>query len=177
MSSFVITETFNFRDNSLTYRQNISSPDSQYGFSNRGGEASTITGSDQITGSTGSYSVLDNRPVGGVYIWGPPPPYSNPNSPARRITQSPARYHHVHHHHQHNTHCQMSEESQSQNSSDCQVRRGRNKDNYENTSESQVNSDVAENSDASTITARKTKKRMDVLTVSIIFFSGDICIF
>lgn len=72
----------------------------------------------------------------------------------------------------------MNEEAQNQNSNDCQVRRGRiNKDNYENTSESQMNSDAAENSDASTITTRKTKKRMDVMTVceiDFIFFNKTI---
>lgn len=79
------------RDNSLTYQGAISSADSQYGFGNRSGE--NAMQSDQISGSTGSYSMLDNRPpIGGVYVWGPPPPYSDPNSPARRyLHQSPAR--------------------------------------------------------------------------------------
>lgn len=63
------------------------STDSQYGFSNRSSGDAT-----NPVSSTGSYSVLDNRPVGGVYVWGPPPPYSNPNSPARRPINSPARY-------------------------------------------------------------------------------------
>lgn len=70
----------------MSYQEGMSSADSQYGFSNRSGGDSTLPVS-----STGSYSVLDNRPVGGVYVWGPPPPYSNPNSPARRQVQSPAR--------------------------------------------------------------------------------------
>lgn len=70
----------------------MSSSDSQYGFSNRQGGDSTQTASDPVSGSAGSYSVLDNRPVGGVYVWGPPPPYSNPNSPARRPPfHSPSR--------------------------------------------------------------------------------------
>lgn len=111
--------------------------------------------------------MLENRPVGGVYVWGPPPPYSNPNSPARRPIQSPARYHHIHHVHQHN--CQMNEERSSQ-SSECPVRpvpRPRNKDNYENTSEGQISSDTQDNSDTSTVcTTRKVKKRVDVMTVS-----------
>lgn len=69
----------------------MSSADSQYGFSNRSGGENNLP--DPISGSTGSYSILDNRaPVGGVYVWGPPPPYSNPNSPARRPLHSPARY-------------------------------------------------------------------------------------
>lgn len=58
----------------------------------------------------------------------------------------------------------MNEESQSQ-SSDC-IRRARNKDNYENTSDGQMNSDNAESGE-SNVTTRKTKKRMDVLTVSV----------
>lgn len=79
----------------MGYRGNVSSPDSQYGFSNRtGGDSGMLPNpiSDPMGGSTGSYSMLDNRPVGGVYVWGPPPPYSNPNSPARRPIHSPARY-------------------------------------------------------------------------------------
>lgn len=78
------------RENSLTYQGASSSADSQYGFSNRSGGDSNVA-NDQASGSTGSYSMLDNRPVGGVYVWGPPPPYSNPNSPARMTMNSPAR--------------------------------------------------------------------------------------
>ncbi|XP_065172782.1 uncharacterized protein, partial [Atheta coriaria] len=95
------------RDNSLTYQGIASSADSQYGFTNRD-DGNPVS-------STGSYSVLDRNPPG-VYVWGPPPPYSNPNSPARRgLHASPARYHHVHqhahahHHHAHENHCQMNE--------------------------------------------------------------------
>lgn len=81
---------FIYRENSLTYQGATSSADSQYGFSNRSGGDSNVA-NDQTSGSTGSYSMLDNRPVGGVYVWGPPPPYSNPNSPARIAINSPAR--------------------------------------------------------------------------------------
>lgn len=49
--------------------------DSQYGFSNDTSNLTNCTsGSNQ-----NSYSV-----IGGPYIWGPPPPYSNPKSPVRR---------------------------------------------------------------------------------------------
>ncbi|CAH1117348.1 unnamed protein product [Phaedon cochleariae] len=132
------------RDNSLTYQGNTSSADSQYGFGNRTSAPNNLH--DQTTGSTGSYSVLDNRPpVGGVYVWGPPPPYSDPNSPARRpVHQSPGRYHHaaphLHHHpHTHESHCQMSD---SVGAGVSPLRAGTrrparplfsNKDNYENT--------------------------------------------
>ncbi|XP_017772507.1 PREDICTED: uncharacterized protein LOC108559667 isoform X2 [Nicrophorus vespilloides] len=146
----------NQRD-SLSY-QGISSADSQYGFSNRGGEPNVPVS------STGSYSVLDNRPVGGVYVWGPPPPYSNPNSPARR--QLPNRYHH-HHMHPHDNHCQMNEENQR---GDFQ-RRSRHKDNYENTVEAEVQQvENSENTDTSscervvthTLPVRKMKKMQTV---------------
>lgn len=80
-----------YRDNSLTYQGAMSSADSQYGFSSRPTAENNLQ--DPMSGSTGSYSILDNRPpVSGVYVWGPPPPYSNPNSPARRPMQSPGRY-------------------------------------------------------------------------------------
>ena len=161
------------RDNSLTY-QGTSSADSQYGFTNRSGGENVLQG-DPNTGSTGSYSVLDNRPpIGGVYVWGPPPPYSNPNSPARRPLQSPARYHHIHHHlHGHESHCQMSEEAQFRGS-----RRARmhcNKDNYENTTEAEVQqvNDNGESTDSSscvdrishTLPVRKMKKKNDMASV------------
>ncbi|XP_030756895.1 uncharacterized protein LOC115882790 isoform X2 [Sitophilus oryzae] len=157
------------RDNSLTYQGAASSADSQYGFSNRSGD--NPIQSDQISGSTGSYSMLDNRPpLGGVYVWGPPPPYSNPNSPARRyIHQSPARYHHMHHHpHGHESHCQMSENHQFRSSRRTRVHSG-NKDNYENTTEPEIHH-VNENSESTdtsscvervthTLPVRKIKKR------------------
>ncbi|KAK9695714.1 hypothetical protein QE152_g32384 [Popillia japonica] len=161
-------------NNSLSYQEGMSSADSQYGFSNRSGGDSTLPVS-----STGSYSVLDNRPVGGVYVWGPPPPYSNPNSPARRQLQSPARYHHVHHHvHAHETHCQMNEENQFRNQQEFSFRRSRqypNKDNYENTVETEVHqsNDNSESTDTSscgdrvshTLPIRKMKKRVDISSV------------
>ncbi|KAG5868087.1 hypothetical protein JTB14_008545 [Gonioctena quinquepunctata] len=171
-----VGQTDSQRDHSLTYQGGISSADSQYGFSNRSGGENTLQ--DQMAGSTGSYSILDNRPpVGGVYVWGPPPPYSNPNSPARRPTQSPGRYHHIHHHnHGHESHCQMnSENNQFRNS-----RRARphfsNKDNYENTiTEPEIHqpNDNSESTDTSscvdrvshTLPARKMKKRTDMASV------------
>lgn len=163
------------RDNSLPYQIGSSSADSQYGFSNRSGTDAIHHQGDPNTGSTGSYSVLDNRPpIGGVYVWGPPPPYSNPNSPARRPLQSPARYHHIHHHmHGHESHCQLNEENQFRNS-----RRPRlhcNKDNYENTTEAEVqhSNDNEESTDSSscvdrishTLPVRKIKKKADMASI------------
>lgn len=168
------------RDNSLTYQGGVSSSDSQYGFSNHPGADSTQAASDPVSGSTGSYSVLDNRPVGGVYVWGPPPPYSNPNSPARRPFQSPSRYHHVHHHlHAHNAHCQMNQENQSQPFQDMHLRRSHiqhsNKENYENTIETEVHQSIdnPESTDTSscldhishTLPVRKIKKRVDISSI------------
>ncbi|KAF7284916.1 hypothetical protein GWI33_017396 [Rhynchophorus ferrugineus] len=158
-----------FLDNSLTYQGAASSADSQYGFSNRSGE--NPVPSDQISGSTGSYSMLDNRPpLGGVYVWGPPPPYSNPNSPARRyMHQSPARYHHMHHHpHGHESHCQMNENNQFRSSRRARAHTG-SKDNYENTTEPEIHqtNENSESTDTSscvervthTLPVRKIKKR------------------
>ncbi|KAJ8928826.1 hypothetical protein NQ314_018558, partial [Rhamnusium bicolor] len=163
------------RDNSLTYQGGVSSADSQYGFSNRSGGENALQG-DAMTGSTGSYSILDNRPpVGGVYVWGPPPPYSNPNSPARRPMQSPGRYHHIHHHmHGHESHCQMNENNQFRSSRRTRAHLS-NKDNYENTTEPEIHqpNDNSESTDTSscvdrvshTLPVRKMKKRTDIASV------------
>ncbi|XP_044263526.1 uncharacterized protein LOC123010581 isoform X2 [Tribolium madens] len=159
------TQTENPRD---TYQVGSSSADSQYGFSTRTGENLP---QDPNSGSTGSYSVLDNRPpIGGVYVWGPPPPYSNPNSPARRPLQSPARYHHIHHH-MHESHCQMNEDPQFRGSRRTRLC----KDNYENTTEAEVQqvNDNGESTDSSscvdrishTLPVRKMKKKTDMASV------------
>uniref|UniRef100_A0A1B6DWH9 Uncharacterized protein n=1 Tax=Clastoptera arizonana TaxID=38151 RepID=A0A1B6DWH9_9HEMI len=73
---------------------NCSSPDSQYGFSvsQNGGIATVST-------RTASYTMIDpvtqlNPPGCQVYQWGPPPPYSNPNSPSRRPLCPPGPHHH-----------------------------------------------------------------------------------
>lgn len=61
----------------------VSSSDSQYGFSNGPANLSDANSVSQQNG----YSV-----IGGPYgVWGPPPPYSDPNSPARR-----GRYQYIH---------------------------------------------------------------------------------
>ncbi|XP_072391707.1 uncharacterized protein [Diabrotica undecimpunctata] len=163
------------RDNSIAYQGGASSADSQYGFSNRSGGDTNMQ--DQIAGSTGSYSILDNRPPpGGVYVWGPPPPYSNPNSPARRPIQSPGRYHHIHHHsHGHESHCQMNENSQFSRTSRRTRPHFNNKDNYENTTEPEIHhgNDNNESTDTSscvervshTLPVRKIKKRTDIASV------------
>ncbi|XP_070489808.1 transcription factor mef2A isoform X2 [Chironomus tepperi] len=62
------------------FHQPISSSDSQYGFSN--GAAPDNGSVSQQNG----YSV-----IGPYGVWGPPPPYSDPNSPARR-----GRYQYIH---------------------------------------------------------------------------------
>lgn len=65
------------------FRGPISSSDSQYGFSNG---QSNMNDGNSVSPQNG-YSV-----IGGPYgVWGPPPPYSDPNSPARR-----GRYQYIH---------------------------------------------------------------------------------
>ncbi|KAK9886652.1 hypothetical protein WA026_017573 [Henosepilachna vigintioctopunctata] len=173
------------RDSSFMYQGVASSADSQYGFTTRAGNDGGLP-RDPISGSSDSYSMLDNRPpMGGVYVWGPPPPYSNPNSPARRIFHSPAhRYQHLHHHpmHGHESHCQMSSENPTRNS-----RRNRpypsNKQNYENTTETEIhhNNDNSESTDTSsclerishTLPVRKMKKRTDMASVKSIYHQGS----
>ncbi|XP_053675135.1 uncharacterized protein LOC128725419 [Anopheles nili] len=66
------------------------SPDSQYGFSNRSGVTPVLPGAGALLGAESvqpRYNVIDQQ----YGIWGPPPPYSDPNSPARR-----GRYHYIH---------------------------------------------------------------------------------
>ncbi|XP_052894643.1 uncharacterized protein LOC128301988 [Anopheles moucheti] len=65
------------------------SPDSQYGFSNRAGVSTMVPGAGTLLGDPAQprYNVIDQQ----YGIWGPPPPYSDPNSPARR-----GRYQYIH---------------------------------------------------------------------------------
>lgn len=65
--------------------QTPSSPDSQYGFSNT---PNNVHDGNPNQSQQGGYSVIGGPPYG---IWGPPPPYSDPNSPARR-----GRYQYIH---------------------------------------------------------------------------------
>lgn len=67
-----------------------SSPDSQYGFSNNQQQMGMngVMMGQGLTGGVGGgqpncngYSVIGSATYG---VWGPPPPYSDPNSPARR---------------------------------------------------------------------------------------------
>nr|CAD7200036.1 unnamed protein product [Timema douglasi] len=111
------------------FRNTASSPDSQYGFSSHPAPAE-----GSLDSNIAPYSARETRPsqtlrtAGGpfvtegsagyaqhYYMWGPPPPYSNPhshcNSPARReprgkVDTNAARLHHLHHHHHHH-HCQQ----------------------------------------------------------------------
>ncbi|XP_059226986.1 uncharacterized protein LOC106090383 isoform X2 [Stomoxys calcitrans] len=71
-------------DPNSRFRQTPSSPDSQYGFSNSNANtlAEDVTAVANGNVVTQQFNVLPgNLPYG---VWGPPPPYSDPNSPARR---------------------------------------------------------------------------------------------
>lgn len=72
-------------DPNSRFRQTPSSPDSQYGFSNSNALAGNALSEDVnavANGNPQQFNVLPgNLPYG---VWGPPPPYSDPNSPARR---------------------------------------------------------------------------------------------
>ncbi|KAJ6643688.1 hypothetical protein Bhyg_08653 [Pseudolycoriella hygida] len=71
------------RNDPQRFRQTPSSPDSQYGFnSQNGADANNLPSSGQ------GYAVIGPPHYG---VWGPPPPYSDPNSPARR-----GRYQYIH---------------------------------------------------------------------------------
>lgn len=76
------------RNEPQRFRQTPSSPDSQYGFSNQQISAEHQQHMQQAATQPG-YTVIGGPPHYGV--WGPPPPYSDPNSPARR-----GRYQYIH---------------------------------------------------------------------------------
>lgn len=63
------------RSENQRFRQTPSSPDSQYGFSTN---MSRLDNTNMMQ----SYTLINNPHHFG--IWGPPPPYSDPNSPVRR---------------------------------------------------------------------------------------------
>ncbi|XP_046682929.1 uncharacterized protein LOC124369174 isoform X2 [Homalodisca vitripennis] len=73
--------------NSYQQPLNCSSPDSQYGFSSEQGRVATVS-------SGASYTVIEPTSGCQVYHWGPPPPYSNPNSPSRPVLCPPGPHHH-----------------------------------------------------------------------------------
>ncbi|XP_073985184.1 uncharacterized protein isoform X1 [Rhodnius prolixus] len=68
---------------SVGYNQplNCSSPDSQYGFTTQG--VATVS-----SATSASYTMIEAPPQQ-VYQWGPPPPYSDPNSPRRACAPGP----------------------------------------------------------------------------------------
>lgn len=73
------------------FRQTPSSPDSQYGFSNNSvPEQGGVANATAMTTVQSNYTLI-NAPYG---VWGPPPPYSDPNSPARRINNN-GRYQYI----------------------------------------------------------------------------------
>jgi hypothetical protein len=154
----------------------ISSSDSQYGFSN-----GTANMNDGTSSQQNGYSV-----IGGPYgVWGPPPPYSDPNSPARR-----GRYQYIHPNpchpmleqhippnqpilecHQHTSSsaadshseifCQQASSQlhaqQQQRNAIKRQTQFKTKENYENTP-----SDSDGGRFSNTLPARKTKKRVDI---------------
>ncbi|XP_054281332.1 uncharacterized protein LOC128999000 [Macrosteles quadrilineatus] len=69
---------------------NCSSPDSQYGFNSDQGRVATVSSGNA------SYTVIEPVMTPGchVYHWGPPPPYSDPNSPSRGVLCPPGPHHH-----------------------------------------------------------------------------------
>ncbi|XP_037810081.1 uncharacterized protein LOC119602572 isoform X1 [Lucilia sericata] len=69
-------------DPNSRFRQTPSSPDSQYGFSNSTNMPVNNITEEVANANPGQFNVIPNNlPYG---VWGPPPPYSDPNSPARR---------------------------------------------------------------------------------------------
>lgn len=158
------------------FRGPISSSDSQYGFSNG---TSNLNDGNSVSPQN-SYSV-----IGGPY-WGPPPPYSDPNSPARRgryqyIHPNPCHSLHEQHIppnqqipecHQHNSsatdshseqfcqqgsaHLHAQQQQRSQAKRQAQFKT---KENYENTPSDSDGGNRDRNSN--TLPVRKTKKRVD----------------
>ncbi|XP_046808056.1 uncharacterized protein LOC111684616 isoform X1 [Lucilia cuprina] len=72
----------NSPDPNSRFRQTPSSPDSQYGFSNSTNMPVNNITEEVVNANPGQFNIIPNNlPYG---VWGPPPPYSDPNSPARR---------------------------------------------------------------------------------------------
>lgn len=159
------------------YRQTPSSPDSQYGFSNsQSDESAGGAVSQAINAPNTGYSVVGGPPYG---PWGPPPPYSDPNSPARRGMMFP----HVHctalpeshiHHQQQPTMEQMQHTSQRTAPVPIAPTQERlrqpkfgGKDDYENTHYESATVSDSQASECNeqrrnTLPARKTKKRTEM---------------
>lgn len=71
--------------NNTRFRQTPSSPDSQYGFTNNTSLPIQAINNETTTAANSNASHFNMLPGNLPYgVWGPPPPYSDPNSPARR---------------------------------------------------------------------------------------------
>lgn len=70
------------RNDAQRFRQTPSSPDSQYGFSNGVPTRMDNPNLSNIIQTQAGFTLISGSQHYGV--WGPPPPYSDPNSPARR---------------------------------------------------------------------------------------------
>lgn len=178
------------RSDAQRFRQTPSSPDSQYGFSNGNNVPDTAI-IQTASGQNSGYSVIGGPPHYG--IWGPPPPYSDPNSPARR-----GRYQYIHpsqcqqiadhnmvpqpsnltvlecHQHGSSTDSHSMEpfcpQQQQQSHHRSMIKRqnasgfGKAKEHYENTPS---DSDVPRDRFSNTLPTRKTKKRIEIGAKSI----------
>ncbi|KAM8710327.1 hypothetical protein ACLKA7_017026 [Drosophila subpalustris] len=75
-------------DATRRFRQAAASPDSQYGFSSATAVANAADGNQMLieepSVNGGAYNALPPPNALPYGVWGPPPPYSDPNSPARR---------------------------------------------------------------------------------------------
>uniref|UniRef100_A0A1B0CUL0 Uncharacterized protein n=2 Tax=Lutzomyia longipalpis TaxID=7200 RepID=A0A1B0CUL0_LUTLO len=168
------------RNEPQRFRQTPSSPDSQYGFSN----TPAVEINQNNPAANGGYSVIGGPPYG---VWGPPPPYSDPNSPARR-----GRYQYIHPNacqqiieqqqqpnlailecHQHSSstdshsmepYCPQQQAHRNLLKRQAQATAFKTKDNYENTPS---DSDGPRDRFSNTLPVRKTKKRVEMGAKSI----------
>ncbi|XP_037938717.1 uncharacterized protein LOC119671913 [Teleopsis dalmanni] len=72
----------NTQDANPRFRQTPSSPDSQYGFSNNAQNNEHVINQEEL--AVAPRNAQPFNVVSNYGVWGPPPPYSDPNSPARR---------------------------------------------------------------------------------------------
>ncbi|XP_063230547.1 uncharacterized protein LOC134535403 [Bacillus rossius redtenbacheri] len=178
------------RETPAVQRNTASSPDSQYGFSSQPAPAETADSAggrgEPRTPQTPRPFVTEGSASYGqsYYMWGPPPPYSNPHShcgsPARTAAPGLARLHH-HHHHHHCSHGDYRHRAARPHFDDFSSGEGVvgpddektvRLENYVNTGEVQVTAGntTGDNTDSSegkerlnnTLPARKAKKRMDM---------------
>ncbi|KAJ9575688.1 hypothetical protein L9F63_007447, partial [Diploptera punctata] len=172
------------------YRHATSSPDSQYGFSSHPtpAEGTAAVVSQPIEGSPSPYNIRDphgapimTQPTGGFtgsrtigpfyYMWGPPPPYSNPHSELNAMSGQVGLLKNMQRHRgmrRFQDQRRFDEFSSSSGDGVINVSDGDKSvivENYVNTSEAEMATSVSKDRISNTLPVRKAKKRIDISSV------------